>query len=70
MIQLKKTFEDILDYAYPDSEKLDMYKKVFVETIDETRKSFHGDYNGSKNESLKYLHKKNKPEATASARVH
>lgn len=48
MIQLKKTFEDILDYAYPDSKKLDMYKKVFVETIDETRKSFHGDYNGRK----------------------
>lgn len=45
MIQLKKTFEDILDHAYPDSEKLDAYKRVYVETINKNMKSRHGDYN-------------------------
>lgn len=45
MVKLKRVFEDVLDNTYPDSDKLESYKKVYVETIDENKKSFHGDYN-------------------------
>ena len=46
MIKLKRVFEDILDNTFPDSDKLEAYKKVYVETIDKNMKSFHGDYDG------------------------
>lgn len=46
MIKIKNILCDVLDYAYPDSDKLGEYKRFYVEMINETRKGFHGDYHG------------------------
>lgn len=48
MIKIKNILCDVLDYAYADSDKLEQYKRVYVEMINECRKGFHGDYNGVK----------------------
>lgn len=45
MLQIKNILCDILDYAYPESEKLGQYKKFYVEISEKNMKSFHGDYN-------------------------
>lgn len=46
MIKIRNILCDVLDYAYPDSDKLEKYKRFYVEMINENRKGRHGDYNG------------------------
>lgn len=45
MVEIKKVLNDVLDYTYKDSEKLERYKKFFVEITNKNMKSKHGDYN-------------------------
>lgn len=44
MITVKNILNDLVDYAYANHEKLDAYKKFYVEISKENRKSVHGDY--------------------------
>ena len=44
MIKIKNILCDVLDYAYPDSDKLGEYKRFYVEMINETRKGFQDVY--------------------------
>lgn len=46
MIKIRNILCDVLDYAYPDSDKLEKYKRFYVEMINENRKGRHGDYHG------------------------
>lgn len=45
MIKVKNVLNDIVDMAYAGHEKQDKYKRFFVELIDKSMKSKHGDYN-------------------------
>lgn len=44
MLRIKQILNDIVDTAYADSEKKDLYKKFYVEVSAQNMKSFHGDY--------------------------
>lgn len=46
MLRIKNILNDIVDVAYKGSDKLEKYKKFYVEVSDKTLKSKHGDYNG------------------------
>lgn len=45
MLKIKKILNDLVDNTYAGSNKIEEYKKFFVEMKPETRKSFHGQYN-------------------------
>ena len=47
MIYVKRILEDIVDYAYSGSDKLERYKKFYVEVTDKDLRSKHGDYDWS-----------------------
>lgn len=44
MFKVKQILSDLIDQTYEGNEKLDAYKRFYVELINEERKSFHGDY--------------------------
>jgi len=44
MIKIKNILNDLVDFTYEDSEKLQLYKKFYVELIDKVLKTKHGDY--------------------------
>lgn len=44
MIRVKNILCDLIDYAYPTSDKKEQYKKMFVEMSNKTMKSMHGRY--------------------------
>lgn len=45
MVEMKKILNDILEYAYPNSERMQDYKRFYVELFKEKdMKSKHGDY--------------------------
>lgn len=55
MFYLKAILDDIIDVAYADNPKLDLYKKYYiVNSYDKTRKSKHGEYNLSTHEIKLY----------------
>jgi len=47
MFRIKQTLVKIVDYAYKDSNVLEIYKKFYVEVSNKNLKSKHGDYTGS-----------------------
>lgn len=46
MLKMKNILCDVIDNTYGNSEKKELYKKFYIEMINERRKGFHGDYNG------------------------
>lgn len=44
MFQIKKILNDLIDHTYKDSEKLEDYKRFYVEMSKKDLKSKHGDY--------------------------
>lgn len=45
MLKIKKILNDLVDNTYKDSDKIEEYKRFYVEMSPDTRKSFHGVYN-------------------------
>lgn len=46
MFQIKVVLNDLVDYTYKESSKLEEYKKFYVEISEKDLKSKHGDYAG------------------------
>lgn len=45
MIKVKNILNDLVEHTYSDSDKIEDYKKFFVEITQKTMQSKHGDYN-------------------------